>query len=106
MTIIFRPIGNGFVAEVEGVDLRSDLMEAEVSQIEAGIDKYAVLVFPDQNINDVQQRDFSRNFGVLERPGNNSSLKKESDNRLKPEMADVGNLARELHTLERIKTII
>ena len=68
MTIIFRPIGNGFVAEVEGVDLRSDLMEAEVSQIEAGIDKYAVLVFPDQNINDVQQRDFSRNFGVLERP--------------------------------------
>ncbi len=95
MTIIFRPIGDGFVAKVTGVDLRNDLIREEVSQIEAGIDKYAVLVFPDQDINDVQQRDFSRNFGVLERPGNNSSLKKESDNRLKhPEMADVGNLSK------------
>ncbi len=98
MTLEFdiKSIGNNFAAYVKGVDLTRELPKNLCEKIEQGLDQYAVLIFPNQNINDKQQRNFSRRFGVLERPGDNSSLKKEKDNRLgHPEMADVGNLASE-----------
>ena len=48
-----------FVGEVSGVDLRRPLTPDEVRAIEAGMDRYAVLVFRDQNITDDQQMAFT-----------------------------------------------
>src|SRR2546422_2075748 len=66
MTISIRQIHPVFVGEVSGVDLARPLTPDEVAAIEAGMDRYAVLVFRDQKITDEQQMAFSRNFGALE----------------------------------------
>ena len=62
MTISIRQIHPVFVGEVEGVDLRRPLSAEEVEAIEAGMDRYSVLVFHDQSLSDEQQVAFSRNF--------------------------------------------
>jgi alpha-ketoglutarate-dependent 2,4-dichlorophenoxyacetate dioxygenase len=55
-----------FVGEVEGIDLRQPVTSEDIRAIEAGMDRFAVLVFHDQRIDDAQQITFSRNFGNLE----------------------------------------
>ena len=53
--VSIRQIHPVFVGEVSGVDLRQPLTRDEVAAIEAGMDRYAVLIFHDQNITDDQQ---------------------------------------------------
>jgi len=48
MTPSIRQIHPVFVGEVTGVDISRPLSRDEVAAIEAGMDRYAVLVFPDQ----------------------------------------------------------
>ena len=60
------PLGHDFVAEVTGIDLRHPLSPAEAAAVEAAADRYAVLVFPGQDIDDAQQVAFAENFGVVE----------------------------------------
>ena len=64
------------------------------------MDKYAVLVFPDQNITDEQQMAFTRNFGAIEdaRGGN---VTKPQDKRLATGMNDVSNLGKDGKPLAR-----
>jgi alpha-ketoglutarate-dependent 2,4-dichlorophenoxyacetate dioxygenase len=52
MTICIRQIHPVFVGEVEGVDLRRPLSAEDVEAIEAGMDRYAVLVFHDQPLSE------------------------------------------------------
>ena len=59
------------------------------------MDKYAVLVFHGQDITDDQQKDFSLNFGDLERPDSVSNITKDEDRRLGPDIADISNLTKE-----------
>jgi alpha-ketoglutarate-dependent 2,4-dichlorophenoxyacetate dioxygenase len=66
MTVSIRQIHPVFVGEVSGVDLRAALTREEAAAIESGMDRYAVLVFHDQNITDEQQIAFTRNFGEIE----------------------------------------
>jgi len=66
MAVSLRQIQPVFVGEVSGLDLRAPLSRNDVMAIEAGIDRYAVLVFHDQNITDEQQISFTRNFGEFE----------------------------------------
>ena len=66
MTISITQLGPCFAGEVTGVDLRDTLSPEAVATIEAGMDRYAVLVFRGQDINDEQQLAFSRNFGKVE----------------------------------------
>jgi len=66
MTISVRSLHPHFVGEVTGVDICRPLSHAEAAAIEAGMDRHAVLVFPDQPLTDEQQCEFSRNFGELE----------------------------------------
>ncbi len=89
-----------FVGEVSGVDLARPLTPDEVAAIEAGMDRYAVLMFRDQKITDEQQMAFSRNFGALEdaRGGN---ITKPEDKRLQTGMNDVSNLGRDGQPLPR-----
>ena len=78
-----------FVGEVAGIDMRKPLSSHEVAAIEAGMDRYAVLIFHDQNITDEQQSAFTMNFGPLQDGNNTTRLK---DLRLAPAFADVSNL--------------
>ena len=64
MTISIRQIHPVFIGEVSGVDLSKPLAQPEVAAIEAGMDRYGVLVFRKQNISDDQQMAFAQNFGV------------------------------------------
>jgi alpha-ketoglutarate-dependent 2,4-dichlorophenoxyacetate dioxygenase len=86
-----RPITPDFAAEVSGIDLRAPLSRDEVTAIEAGMDRYAVLVFRDQPLTDDQQMAFTLNFGSLEhaRGGNITAA---NEYRLQDGMVDVSNL--------------
>ncbi len=94
MAIQFRQLTPVFAGEVSGVDLTKPLTQQEVSAIEAGMDKYAVLVFHDQQLSDEQQMAFTRNFGEIEnaRGGN---ITKDKDKRLSDGMNDVSNLGKD-----------
>src|SRR6266516_6553180 len=100
MTVSIRQIGPCFAGEVSGTDLTRPLTPDEVAAIEAGMDRYAVLMFRDQKITDEQQMAFSRNFGALEdaRGGN---ITKPEDKRLQTGMNDVSNLGRDGQPLPR-----
>ena len=100
MTIAIRQIHPVFVGEVSGVDITRPLSRDEVAQIEAGMDRHAVLVFHDQPLTDEQQMAFSRNFGPLEdaRGGN---IGKPEDRRLLVGMNDVSNLGKDGRPMDR-----
>ena len=91
MSITIQQIHPVFVGEVSGVDLTKPLSPDEANEIEVAMDKYAVLVFHDQQITDEQQQAFSRNFGEIEdaRGGN---VTKPEEKRLQAGMNDVSNL--------------
>src|SRR5262249_60892860 len=93
MSLSIRQIHPVFVGEVSGIDIAKPLTPDEVAAVEAGMDRYAVLVFHDQKITDEQQMAFSQNFGRLEdaRGGN---ITKPEDKRLKPGMSDVSKFGR------------
>jgi alpha-ketoglutarate-dependent 2,4-dichlorophenoxyacetate dioxygenase len=94
MPITFRQIHPVFVGEVSGVDLTQPLTPDEAATLDAGINKYAVLVFRDQNLTDEQQMAFTCNFGAIEdaRGGN---ITKPQDKRLAVGMNDVSNLGKD-----------
>ena len=95
MALSMRPIDPVnrpfFAGEVSCIDLREKATPEQVASIVEGMNKFAVLVFHDQQINDEQQLAFSRNFGALEIA--NSDVRRDADRRLAPEVADISNLA-------------
>ena len=77
MTVTIRQLHPHFFGEVSGVDLRKPLTPQEAADIEAGMDKYAVLLFPGQDITDQQQMAFALNFGERENPRGGNVVKPE-----------------------------
>src|SRR5262245_290347 len=100
MSLSIRQIHPVFAGEVSGIDISRPLAPEEVAALEAGMDRYAVLLFHDQKITDEQQMAFSRNFGPLEdaRGGN---ITRPEDRRLEVGMNDVSNLDRAGQPLDR-----
>jgi alpha-ketoglutarate-dependent 2,4-dichlorophenoxyacetate dioxygenase len=92
--VSIRQIHPVFAGEVSGVDLRQPLAKAEVAAIEAGMDRYAVLVFRGQDITDDQQMAFTQNFGAIEN-AKGGNITKADEYRLKQGMVDVSNLDKE-----------
>ena len=90
-SVTTRQIGPCFAAEMEGLDLSQPLSPDEVAAVHAGMDKYAVLVFRDQKIDDDQQLAFTRSLGNLEQTAN-ASLRAPDEYRLPTTFADVSNL--------------
>jgi alpha-ketoglutarate-dependent 2,4-dichlorophenoxyacetate dioxygenase len=66
MAIEIRQVNPFFVAEIGGIDLSKSVDRPTVDAIWQAIDRYAVLVFRDQCLDDTQLRDFAGNFGALE----------------------------------------
>jgi alpha-ketoglutarate-dependent 2,4-dichlorophenoxyacetate dioxygenase len=90
----------GFAGVVEGIDLSRPIGPEEVAAIAAGMDKFAVLVFHDQQIDDEQQLAFSRHFGPLEQAASHG-IARQLQRGLAPEIADISNLGRANEILAR-----
>jgi alpha-ketoglutarate-dependent 2,4-dichlorophenoxyacetate dioxygenase len=100
MTIEIRQLTPVFAGEVSGVDLTRPISADQVATIEAGMDHYAVLVFPGQPLTDDRQRAFSRSFGTLEQsPGGH--VVQLHERRLPTDMQDASNLDQEHKPLAR-----
>jgi alpha-ketoglutarate-dependent 2,4-dichlorophenoxyacetate dioxygenase len=85
----------GFAGQVSNVDLTRPLTAEQVAAIDAGMDRFGVLVFHDQRFDDESQMMFSRYFGQLE-VSSGAEMSKAQDRRLaQMEMADVSNLDRD-----------
>ncbi len=54
-----------FGAIVTGLNV-IDASEDDIQAVKAAMDRYAVLIFPDQQLTDEQQFAFSRKFGTME----------------------------------------
>jgi len=100
MAVSIRQLHRHFVGEVSGVDLTTPLTPQEAREIEAGMDRYAVLVFHDQDITDEQQLQFASNFGPKENTKGGTVTKK-ADYRLTSGLADVSNLGKDGKPLPR-----
>jgi alpha-ketoglutarate-dependent 2,4-dichlorophenoxyacetate dioxygenase len=91
LPVTIRQIGPCFAGEVAGIDMRRPLTPDEVTAIHAGMDRYAVLVFPGQDIDDEQQLAFTRSLGEIEL-AIGTSLRRPEEYRLPNTFADVSNL--------------
>jgi alpha-ketoglutarate-dependent 2,4-dichlorophenoxyacetate dioxygenase len=65
MTLSLRPLHPVFAAEASGLDLRRPLAQAEIDAIVEAMDRYAVLLFRDQPMDQQQQVAFATQFGPL-----------------------------------------
>ncbi len=68
MTLQIRPLTPVFAGEASGIDLRQPLAEKTVAEIEAAMDRFAVLVWRDQPLDDAGHMALSLKFGPLD-PG-------------------------------------
>jgi alpha-ketoglutarate-dependent 2,4-dichlorophenoxyacetate dioxygenase len=100
MSITITDLTPGFVGEVSGIDITQALTRAQVAALEAGMDRFGVLVYHDQQFTDEQQKAFSLNFGPLEQTAG-GNVTKAADRRLDPDMADVSNLGADHKPLAR-----
>ncbi len=66
MALDLVPLHPLFAAEVRGLDLRATPGPDVCAPIDAAMDRYAVLVFPDQRLDDDQQMAFGEALGPLE----------------------------------------
>jgi alpha-ketoglutarate-dependent 2,4-dichlorophenoxyacetate dioxygenase len=101
MTLTIQPADPqrpDFVGEVAGIDLARPISRDDVAAIEAGMDRFAVLVFHDQRIEDEQQLAFTRNFGPLEMATGDFEQK---NRRLSMAVNDISNLDRDAKILAR-----
>lgn len=66
MALQLTPLHPLFVAEVKGIDLRQTPGPELCAEIDRAMDRYGVLVFRDQQIDDDQQMGFGQALGPLE----------------------------------------
>ncbi len=66
MPLQFTPLHPLFAAEASGFDLAKPLSTEQIREIDEGMNKYAVLVFRNQPLDQDQQIDFAKSFGPLD----------------------------------------
>ena len=66
MSLDLKPITDGFGAYASGINLSSKLSRETIAAIEAGMDKYSVLVWRDSLLEDDHQVRLAENFGKIE----------------------------------------
>ena len=90
MTISFTPLHPHFVAAVHGFDMGVPIDAATARRFEQAIDRYAVLVFPPQGVDDAQQLAFTAHFGPPD-IGRKKAVKS-NESRIPAQMIDLSNL--------------
>jgi alpha-ketoglutarate-dependent 2,4-dichlorophenoxyacetate dioxygenase len=101
MTVSFTPLHPVFAAECAEVDISRPLTPEEAQAIDAGMDRYAVLVFRrDTPLSTEQQIAFTRNFGDLEAPYRQIQAA-EGKRLTDPALSDISNLAPDGTILDR-----
>jgi len=98
MPLNFSPLHPVLAAEALDIDLSRPIDGATAAEIEAAMNRYAVLIFHDQTLSQDQQLDFTRNFGPLD-PGRHLAVRQHR--RVRPEFADVSNLDEEGRVADR-----
>ena len=88
-----------FAAEVSGCDVARPLSTEHIAAIHAGMDRFGVLVFREQRIDDDQQVAFSRSLGPLEQATGDIAAPEER--RLGMELNDISNLDKHGRVLVR-----
>jgi alpha-ketoglutarate-dependent 2,4-dichlorophenoxyacetate dioxygenase len=87
--LTISPLHPVFAAEIAGVDVGRPLDTATLRALNEAIDRYAVVVFHGQELDDERQMAFARHFGELELP---RSGRADVKRRLRPEISDISNL--------------
>lgn len=90
MGISVTPLHPHLGAEITGIDLRQPTPPETFAMVQTALNKHAVLIFPDQPLNDDQQVAFSRLFGPLEKSPDYAGSKKTRISHR--EIEDVSNL--------------
>jgi alpha-ketoglutarate-dependent 2,4-dichlorophenoxyacetate dioxygenase len=90
MAITLYPITAEFVAEVGDVDLAKPLAASDFDAIQQAFWKYAVLIFPGQDLTADQHLAFSARFGPVER--DRTLDPNATPSRFSGEFADISNL--------------
>jgi len=88
-----------FAGVVLGCDVARPLSREEITALHAGMDRYGVLVFRDQQIDDDQQIAFSRSLGPLEQA--TGDLAAPEERRLSMDLNDISNLDKHNRILAR-----
>src|SRR5436309_12873701 len=101
MPITFTSLAPTLAAECRGVNIGRPLSAEEAAAIDAGMDRYAVLVFRRKTpLSTEQQIAFTKNFGELEPPY--TQIQSPEGKRLdSPHLADISNLGPGERILER-----
>lgn len=79
-----------FAGTVRGIDIREGISTQVAAEIEAAMDHYAVLVLPNQQIDDDQQYAFSQHFGPMEQATGDPA--RPHERRLSMKINDISNL--------------
>jgi len=93
MSITLSPMTSAFAAEVFDVDLTRAVPDADFAAIANAFWKYAVLIFPNQNITQQQQLAFAERFGPVERE--RTLDPKATPSRFDGAFSDISNLTAE-----------
>jgi alpha-ketoglutarate-dependent 2,4-dichlorophenoxyacetate dioxygenase len=90
MSITVSPVTVDFVAEVGDVDLSRPLAPEDEAAVKRAFWKYAVLIFPGQELSQEQHLDFARLFGPLET--SIGAYRTDEAQKLRPDLTDVSNV--------------
>lgn len=91
MSITVQPVTETFAAEVGDVDLSRPLSEEDLAAVKQAFWRYAVLIFPEQRLDEDTQLAFAEYFGPLET--SIGRYRTDIKPRLaRPEMSDISNL--------------
>ncbi|MGE3921291.1 MAG: TauD/TfdA dioxygenase family protein, partial [Lautropia sp.] len=91
MALKVYPIGNEFAAEVGDIDLSRPLSAQDEAQIKSAFARYAVLVFPQQELTPEQHVALARRFGELE-ISKQLTRRTAGALRIREDLADTSNL--------------
>jgi alpha-ketoglutarate-dependent 2,4-dichlorophenoxyacetate dioxygenase len=90
MPITFKPLHPHFAAAVLGFDMRQTIDRTTAQMFEQAIDRFCILIFPTQQVDDAQQLAFTANFGPPD-IGRKKAVKV-AGGRVPEEMIDLSNL--------------
>ncbi len=100
MAIQIKSIKPLIGGEIVGVDLRGPLSDDDIAAIHAGMDKYAVLVFHGQQMDNEEHLAFTKRLGPL-KPNVDTNVTKVGDRRLSVDFSDVSNIGKNQEILDR-----